>query len=758
MSSVLYSIGRFCFRFKWWVIAAWVALLAVSMALVATVQPTFAKDFALPGTDAGVATDQMTEYFPAVMDSEEKATTSVLIAADDGLAAHTDRIDALVADLAGLPEVLAPEEIVNPVAVAEADPEAAPMVLGDDGRVGMIQVAQDIERIDVTADDKAQLTDIMAEYRGDGLQVEATGGLMQAMEMGGAAELIGFAVAFVVMIVAFGALVASFIPLITGLLGVGLTIMLFTLSAEFFDINDVATPIISMIGIALSIDYALFIVSRYRAERHRGGDLPSAAGRAVGTAGSAVVFAGSTVIIAVLALSVIGIPMISQMGFGAGAAVFVAVLTSITLIPALLGAFGNIAFRPKFSFIKHGDPSVPGVTNGERFGKLVVGKPWPFIIIGLLVLALAAIPAGSIKLGLAMESDDEAAGMELQARGFGEGVNGPLFAVLHTDDGDIAGAADLAVEQIAGLDNVAAIIPSPAGQGALWTGNGEGEGGPNVGADSALVMVTPMSSPTSDETHDLMEQIRDISPQIEAQGAELHVGGQTAIMSDLSAKLADALVPYLIVVVGLAFLIMIGVFRSIWVPLVGTLGFVFSVAATFGITVLIFQEGALGIIEHTQPILSFLPIFLIGLVFGLAMDYQVFLVSRMREEFVHGASAKDAIVSGFKHGSRVVVSAAVIMISVFAAFLLSPDTTAKMIGFALAIAVAFDAFIIRMMVVPAVLSLLGDKAWGLPRWLDKIVLNLDVEGAAIQDRGIETEAPAGGDGEGGAPVTVGAGR
>src|SRR5699024_9765519 len=284
-------------------------------------------------------TDQMTEYFPAVMESEEKASTSVLIAADDGLEAHSERIDELVDALRGLPEVENAEDIVNPVEIGamaeeiaegpeidpEADPEApaeaedvmaaAPQRRGADGRVGMIQVAQDIERIAVTADDKAQLIDIMDQYRGDGLQVEATGGLMQAMDMGGAAELIGFAVAFVVMIVAFGALVASFIPLITGLLGVGLTIMLFTLSAGFFDINDVATPIISMIGIALSIDYALFIVSRYRAERHRGGDLPSAAGRAVGTAGSAVVFAGSTVIIAVLALSVIGIPMISQMGF-----------------------------------------------------------------------------------------------------------------------------------------------------------------------------------------------------------------------------------------------------------------------------------------------------------------------------------------------------------------------------------------------------------------------------------------------------------
>ena len=233
-----------------------------------------------------------------------------------------------------------------------------------------------------------------------------------------------------------------------------------------------------------------------------------------------------------------------------------------------------------------------------------------------------------------------------------------------------------------------------------------------------------------------MDNIRAYSPTVDKEGAELHVGGQTAIMSDLSQKLDDALIPYLIVVVGLAFLIMIGVFRSLWVPLVGTVGFIFSVLATFGITVAIFQEGWFGIITNTQPIISFLPIFLIGVVFGLAMDYQVFLVTRMREEYIHGMTAKEAIVAGYRHGARVVTSAAIIMISVFAAFMLSPETTAKMMGFALASAVLFDAFVIRMLVVPAVIALLGDRAWTLPRWLDKFVINFDIEGEAVRHRGL----------------------
>ncbi|WP_182358773.1 MMPL family transporter [Tomitella gaofuii] len=752
MASILFRVGRFCFRHKWWIIAAWLAALIAVASMVQAFAPKFAKDFSLPGTDAGIATEQMQDYFPQVMTKQENASTSVLIQADDGLSHHTEQIDALVADLKGLPEVSDPASIANPVAVAEAQPQLAPSVLGDDGRVGLIQVDQDINMMDLTVDNKTELTDILDEHRGGGLQVEATGALMQVMSPGGSAELIGFAVAFVVMVVAFGALIAAFIPLVTGLLGVGLTIMLFTLGAEFLSINESAISIITMLGIAVSIDYALFIVSRYRSELQRGGTKEDAAGRAVGTAGSAVIFAGLTVIIAVVALSVVGIPMITQMGAGAGMAVAVAVLAAITFIPALLGAFGRVAFLPRIPWIKHADPSAGGETNGVRFGRTIVRRPIPVIIGGLVLLALAAIPMSKLELGLSMESDDEVAALDLMSEGFGEGVNGPLFAVLHSDDGNVAGAADAAVSTIATLDDVA----NP--QALTWVGNGTTDpANPNVGADSALIMITPESAPASQQTHDLMENIRDIAPEIEAQGAELHVGGQTAIMSDLSAKLDTALIPYLVVVVGLAFLIMIGVFRSLWVPLVGTVGFIFSVLGAFGVTVAVFQEGWLGIISHTQPILSFLPIMLIGLVFGLAMDYQVFLVTRMREEYMHGMNAKDAIIAGYRHGARVVTSAALIMISVFAAFILSPDTTAKMIGFALAIAVFFDAFIIRMMVVPAVLALLGDRAWRLPKWLDKLVLNFDIEGGAIKDRGLEA-VPAGeggADGNGGQPVPVG---
>ena len=741
MSSILYRVGRFSFRHKWWVLLAWVAALAVVMGSVVSLNPKFSQDFDLPGTDGGVAMEQMQEYFPQLSDQMEKPSTTVVVQAEDGLAKHAADIDALVADLQKLDKAEA-KGIVSPLMVAQAQPAMAAKVLGDDGRVGLITVSQSVNMMDVDITLKNQLVDTLAKHRVDGVQVEAMGGVMSAMEPAGKAELIGFAIAFVVMIVAFGALVAAFIPLVTGLVGVGLTMMLVTLSAEVLSINQAATAIITMLGIAVCIDYSLFVVSRYRSESARGGAREDAAGRAVGTAGTAVVFAGLTVIIAVAALMVIGIPIITQMGLGAALAIVVAVCAALTFIPALLGAFGRFAFAPRIPWIKHAQPRPDADSLGMKFGRQLVKRPLPFVVASLAVLIAAAIPMSGMQLGMDTTTDDQVAAQKLISQGFGEGVGGQLMVVMHTDEGTIDAAADTAVEKIRAMEGVA----EPAT--VTWMGNGTDPKNPNANADSAMIVVTPTSSPSSEQTHDLVEQIRAASDAVAQKGAEIHVGGQTAIMSDLSAKLDEALIPYLIVVVGLAFLIMIGVFRSLLVPLIGTLGFIFSMVATFGITTAIFTDGAFGLIEHTKPLISFLPIFLIGVVFGLAMDYQVFLVTRMREEFMHGMSAKDAIVAGFRHGSRVVVSAAIIMISVFAAFMLSPDTTAKMMGFALAIAVFFDAFLVRMIIVPGVLAMLGDRAWGLPRWLDKLVINFDIEGEKVRDLGLPpAETPVLGDPE-----------
>ena len=733
MALWLYRLGRFTFRHKWSVIGAWLAVLIALGAIVGAVQPKFATDFELPGTDSDRAMTVMKEDFPAINEQQMEASTSILIAADDGLANHMQQIDALVADARDLPEVIDPQTVANPVTVAEQDPAMAAAVLGDDGKVGLIQISQNIPMQDLTPAEMEQFKELLAEHRGDGLQVEGTGSLMQVFEAGGTSELLGFAVAFIIMIVAFGALIAAFIPIVTGILGVGITMLLVTLSAELINVQQSATTIITMLGIAVSIDYALFIVSRYRSELNLDGNREASAGRAVGTAGSAVVFAGLTVMVAVAALGVVGIPFITQMGVAAAVAVFIAVLGAITLIPALLGAFGRFAFTPRIPGVRHGDEPDSQPSNGLRFARFITRYPLPVAIIGLVLLAIAAIPMTKMELGMESTTDSEYEATQLLQRGFGEGINGPLLVtVSDAQGGDVAPAAAEVVAHVKTLDNVA----NPAQ--ITWVGNGQNPADTQSGATAALISVTPEQSPSGPATHELMEQIRDFAAT-DPGGATVNVGGQTAIMSDISDKLSSALIPFLIVVVGLAFIILTVVFRSLLVPLIATVGFLFSVCATFGATVAIFQEGDFGIIDHTKPIISFLPIFLVGVVFGLAMDYQVFLVTRMREEYVHGVSAKDSVIIGYQHGARVVASAAVIMISVFAAFMLAPDTIAKMMGFALAAAVFFDAFIIRMIVVPAVITLLGDTAWKLPKWLDKILPNVDVEGTAIREIPLENK-------------------
>ena len=751
MAIWLYRLGRGAFRHKWWVIAAWVVALALVGGLVGALQPKFAQNFSLPGTDSDRAMAILKSDFPAVNDQQLKASTTIVIAADDGLAAHTQQIDALVAKVRELPKVVDPQSVVNPVTVAKAQPALASKVLGDNGTVGLIQVKQDIPLDELTGSDMKNFEGLLAEFRGNGLQVEGTGSLMQVFQAGGAAELLGFALAFVVMIIAFGALVAAFIPIITGIFGVGITIMLVTLSAKIIDVQQSATTIITMLGIAVSIDYALFIVSRYRAELNLGGSREAAVGRAVGTAGSAVVFAGLTVMVAVAALGVVGIPFITQMGLAAALAVLIAVLGAITLIPALLGAFGRFAFSPRIPGIRHGDEPDSQPSNGLRVARFITRFPLPVALIGLILLAIAAIPMTKLDLGMETTTDAEYPATQLLKRGFGEGINGPLLVVVRSDDGNVGAAANNVVAHAKTLPNVA----NP--EQLMWVGNGQNPANPQQGASAALITVTPQQSPSGPQTHELMEQLRDYSSSMPS-GTTLNVGGQTAILSDISSKLTSALIPFLILVVGLAFLILMVVFRSILVPLTATIGFLFSVCATFGATVAIFQLGDFGLVDHTKPIISFLPIFLIGVVFGLAMDYQVFLVTRMREEYVHGVSAKESVIVGYQHGARVVASAAIIMISVFAAFMLQSDTTAKMMGFALAAAVFFDAFIIRMFVVPAVITLMGDTAWKIPRWLDKILPNVDVEGTKIREIPIdESPDPTSADSHAG-PEAVSAGE
>jgi RND superfamily putative drug exporter len=428
--------------------------------------------------------------------------------------------------------------------------------------------------------------------------------------------------------------------------------------------------------------------------------------------------------------------MLTKMGVAAAGTVAIAVLIALTMIPALLGYAGRrvklagekgkLLGRSK----KQETPAKPNL--GTRWASFVVRRPVAVLLLGVIGLGAVAVPAASLELGLPDDgsqptSTTQRRAYDLLSEGFGPGFNGPLMVVVDAQDSDDPKAAFTQVgDEIKGLKDVVTVTP-PA---------------PNKAGDTATITVIPDSKPSSVATEDLVHSIRDKGAGIKADSdANVLVTGQTAMNIDVSEKLNDALIPYLVLVVGLAFLLLIVVFRSILVPLKAALGFLLSVMAALGAVVAVFQWGWLADlmgVEQTGPVMSMMPIFMVGVVFGLAMDYEVFLVTRMREAYVHGEKAGQAVVTGFRHGARVVTAAAVIMMAVFAGFIGSSESMVKMIGFGLAIAVFFDAFIVRMAIVPAVLALLGRKAWWLPRWLDRALPNVDVEGEGLRtdtDRG-----------------------
>ncbi len=490
-----------------------------------------------------------------------------------------------------------------------------------------------------------------------------------------------------------------------------------------------------MIGLAVSIDYALFIVSRYPTEiaDNPGIELAEAAGRAVGTAGSAVVFAGLTVIIALSGLSVVGIPILTEMGLAAVVTVTFAVLIALSLLPALLG-FAGVRVMGRRYRPDTGEQTETGKEQSWlRWAGVLARRPLPIMITAIVALVLLAVPLLDLRLGLpddstASPTTTQRKAYDLIASGFGPGFNGPLTVVIDTEGVDDAQAAAQSVMSTLGaLDDVVFVTPPNF----------------NDAGDTAVLNVIPRSSPSSAETTDLVARIRAEADTLRGSGGpSVTVTGTTAITIDISQKLGDALLPYLLVVVGLAFILLLLVFRSILVPLTATLGFVLTVAATFGVVVAIFQWGwgaSLIGVDEPAPIMSLLPIFLIGVVFGLAMDYQYFLVTRMREEHTHGLEATKAVVAGFGHGARVVTAAAIIMIGVFGGFAISPEPLVKSIGVAFAVAVLLDAFIVRMTIIPTIMVLMHERAWWIPRWLDRILPDVDIEGAKLEHRIRATE-------------------
>ncbi|MGW3891286.1 MMPL family transporter [Micromonospora chokoriensis] len=731
MATLLYRLGRGALRRRRLVVALWLVVLVVAGLAAATLRGPTASNFTMPGTESQRALDLLAEQFPAA--SGATGTITVKAPADGQLATPQGQavVRELVQQASTLPGVVG---AVDPFQVGAVTPN---------GRYALVQVQFATGGDEVTDDQRTAYEEVGAAAKAQGWQVAPGGEVLGGEPEIGSTEALGVLVAAIVLIITFGSLVAAGMTMLNALIGVGVGMAgLFALSGVI-ELTSTAPILALMLGLAVGIDYSLFITSRHRQNLLEGLSPEEAVGRAVGTAGSAVVFAGATVVIALAGLAVVNIPFLTVMGLAAAGTVTVAVLVAITLQPALLGFAGRRVLPRRLRSTV--DSAAPGEPLGEetlpvedrsgfgfRWARFVIRFRVPVILVSLLGLGLLALPTPDMRLALpdastATVGSPARVASDLTTEGFGPGFTGRLAVVVAGDDAQATAAA---VPQVTAMiqrtENVLAVAPpqlSPDGR-------------------TALLGVVPKTGPTDEATETLVHDVRGAVSGV--KGAEVLLTGATAIGIDVSEKLSDALPIYLLLVVGLSVLLLMLVFRSLLVPLKAALGFLLTVAATFGITVAIFQQGHLADLvglDSPAPLVSFLPILLIGILFGLAMDYEVFLVSRMREDFVHGDTAREATISGMGHGARVVTAAALIMMSVFGGFVFLEDPIIKSMGFALAIGVAIDAFVVRMTIVPAVMSLLGDRAWWLPRWLNRALPNVDIEGEGLREH-LEELVPA----------------
>jgi RND superfamily putative drug exporter len=722
VATLLYRLGRFAYRRAWTVIGVWfvlfVAILGGGFALGGQTQ----ESFAIPGTQSQNALDRLEAVFPSVAGASAQAVYEVPAGASVEDAKYRSAIEKMATTIENIPGV---EAVVSPF-----NKYAGKAITGDERMARtQVQFSGDSSHVKPATLDRLKETASIAKDAG--MTVDFGGQVFQDRSFGiTVTEVFGVVFAGVVLLITFGSLVSAGMPLLSALVGVGVVIGGITTISAFVPVSSTAPMLALMIGLAVGIDYALFILSRHRTQLARGENPEESAATAVGTAGSAVVFAGVTVIIALLGLLVVGIPFLSVMGVGAAFAVLVAIGVATTLLPALLGlAKGRLTPKPGSRAARrataHEDGARP--TMGLRWVKGVMRHPIFATIAVVGILGTLAIPALSLDLNLPDGGSEPVGSTQRQAydqisKGFGPGYNGPLVvAVDITQTTDIQADLEAIGKRLGTLDDVSYVS----------------QGLPDAGLDTAIIQVIPRSAPDAVETKALVENIRELAPSIEKQfDTPISVTGATAVGIDISNRLTDALIPFGLIVVGLSVLLLMMVFRSVLVPFKAAIGFLLSVVASFGVVVAIFQWGWLADIvgvANPGPILSFMPILLMAVLFGLAMDYEVFLVSGMREEFVKTGDAKFAVSHGFSNGARVVTAAALIMFFVFFAFVPEGSGMIKPIALGLATGIAFDAFLVRMTLVPALMTLLGRAAWWMPKWLGRLLPDMDIEGEKLRE-------------------------
>ncbi|MFT4280469.1 MMPL family transporter [Microbacterium sp.] len=738
MSTLLYSLGRWSYHHPWRVLVTWLLLLGVVGGTVGLGMATgFVKgtdnSFTIPGTEAQEGILLLDRTFPQASGT----SAQLVIVAPDG-----DRVDRRPVSTVIADTINRLEDVDGVLAVTDPFDEMVNGLVSDDAQAAIIRLQFDGQATDVPATTKTDLHEIAAETRAAmpaGSHVAIGGDLFStSVPALSLIEAVGVLIALFVLIVTFRSIAVAWFPLASALIGVGLAITLIFLSTAFASISSTTPMLAIMLGLAVGIDYALFIVARHQDQVREGVEPAESAARATGTAGSAVLFAGVTVLIALIGLSFAGIPFLTTMGIAAALAVAIAVVVAVTLTPALLGfAGGRVRGWPRRARrVRSSRANRPRRGFAERWVTAVTRRPIITTLSVIVGLGVVAIPAASLHLalpnaGVQPTSSEARQSYDLVAEHFGPGANGPLIMtgtiVTSTDPLGLMDDLKREVERIPGVKEV-----------ALST--------PNETADTGLIQIVPETAPDDPATADLVRELRAQHDRLlDEYGVDLKVTGFTAVGIDISDRLAAALLPFGIFVVGLSLVLLTIVFRSIWVPIKAAAGYLLSVAASFGVVAAVFEWGWLADVLHvarTGPVISFMPIILMGVLFGLAMDYEVFLVSRMREDFVHTRRARDgraerataiaAVRSGFTASARVVTAAAVIMFAVFAAFVPEGDSSIKPIALGLAVGIAVDAFLVRMTLVPAVMTLLGEKAWWMPRWLDRRLPHFDIEGEAVE--------------------------
>ncbi|MEW2353026.1 MMPL family transporter [Spirillospora sp. NPDC029432] len=712
MATLLYRLGRTAFRHRLRFVVGWLVLLVLAGGGFAAFGSHLDSEATIPGSQSQQGIDLLERSLPEATG----VTAQLVFAAPPGATvdapAHRDRIQNAVRQAGTAPQV------------AEATDPFETGTISVDRRTALAQVLYPIKRDVLDDASVTALEDIAAAARANGMRAEVGGSVYSTAGMhAGIGEVIGVAVAVIVLVVTFGSLLAAGLTLVTAITGLVIGLLGLLLASNLATISDTAPSLALMVGLAVGIDYALFIGSRHRAQLTDGMAAEESAARAVATAGGAVVFAGLTVIIALAGLSVVGIPFLTVMGLAAALTVLMAVAAAITLLPALLGLAGD-RLRPRPGS-RAARPERAGA-GGLRWARLVTRRP--LLTIPAVLLALGAMALPALKLELAMPDNGTAdpastqrKAYDLISTAFGPGSNGRLLILVHTPRG---GDPERAAAQVGnGLD-----LP-----GVVSISDPE----PGTDGRTAVLNLVPEQGPRTPATQRLVRDIRARIPALgNAAGAEVLVTGSTPAAIDVSDRLGDSLVPFTAIVVGLSLLLLLLVFRSVLVPVKAAAGFLLSAGAAFGTVVAVFQWGWLAEmfgVATTGPVFSFMPIVVIAVLFGLAMDYQVFLVSRIREEYVHTGRPREAVLTGARHATRVITAAALIMFAVFAGFVTTDDLTLKPIALGLAAGILADAFLVRMTLVPAILALTGHAAWWLPKWLNRFLPDLDIEGATLQD-------------------------